>query len=181
MVDTSRFPNPHIFSGTMTLSGATTLAGAVTVTGAGLEQVVFSAETTIPTSHDPGHTDIVFPTIPANSVIVDFGFSIGAAIDTDGSSGTTFKVSLGKGGSQTNLMAAKTVGAANTDIAAGTMQSVSLGNLAAAGGAALTFDNGALLASTTAVTDLTARFSVGVAALDNPGGLRAFVKYVKLG
>jgi hypothetical protein len=73
------------------------------------------------------------------------------------------------------------VGAANTDIAAGTMQSVSLGNLAAAGGAALAFANGALLASTTAVSDLTARFTVGVADLANPGGLRAFIKYVKIG
>ena len=145
MADRSLHKERVDFEGATNLKGTTTISGDVTVTGAGLEQHVMSAETTIAVG--AGNTDIVFAAIPANSVIVDFGFTIGAAIDTDGSSGTTFAVSLGKGGSQTNLMAAKTVGAANTDIAAGTMQSVSLGNLAAAGGAALAFANGALLAS----------------------------------
>ena len=156
------------------------LEKAVTVEGAGLEQVVFSAETTIPASHtvNSGNTDIVFPTIPANSVILDFGVVFGALLDA--ASTGTFSVSLGKGGSQTNLMAAKQLNQTSNDIAAGAAVSVS-GGAANKAAATLAFDAGAALASTTAVTDLTARFNVGTASLAAPSGLRAFVKYALIG
>ena len=156
------------------------LEKAVTVEGAGLEQVVFSAATTIPVAQ--GNTDIVFPTIPANSVILDFGLTAGALIDADSSS--TFSVSLGKGGSQTNLMAAKQINQTSNDIAAGATVSVSGGaaNKAASSAAAtLAFADAAALASTTAVTDLTARVTVGGADLSAVGGVRVFVKYALIG
>tara|TARA_A100001391_G_scaffold2076_1_gene2157 strand:- start:6365 stop:6901 length:537 start_codon:yes stop_codon:yes gene_type:complete len=160
------------------------LEKAVTVEGAGLEQVVVSAETTIPASHtdNSGNTDIVFPTIPANSVILDFGVIFGALLNAQSSG--TFSVSLGKGGSQTNLMAAKTMNQAGNDIAAGAAVSVSGGaaNKAASSAVAtLAFADAAPLASTTAVTDLTARFNVGTASLVAPSGVRAFVKYALIG
>tara|TARA_Y100001938_G_C7940926_1_gene354277 strand:- start:62 stop:598 length:537 start_codon:yes stop_codon:yes gene_type:complete len=160
------------------------LEKAVTVEGAGLEQVVFSAETTIPASHtvNGGNTDIVFPTIPANSVILDFGVVFGALLDA--ASTGTFSVSLGKGGSQDNLMVAKQLNQTSNDIAAGAAVSVSGGaaNKAASSAAAtLAFKPAAALASTTAVTDLTARFNVGTASLAAPSGLRAFVKYALIG
>jgi hypothetical protein len=150
---------------------------AVTVEGTGVEQVLFSDATTVAVG--VGTTNIVFPTIPANALITDFGVTVTTLIDA--STDTVFNANLGKGGSQTNLVGVTQINQTSNDIAVGATVSVSGGaaNKAAASGAAtLAFADGALLASTTAVTDLTAQVAVVGAVLQNPGAVKAFVKYV---
>tara|TARA_A100001391_G_scaffold2076_1_gene2156 strand:- start:5787 stop:6329 length:543 start_codon:yes stop_codon:yes gene_type:complete len=155
----------------------------VTVEGTGVEQVLFSDATTVAVGI--GTTNMVFPTIPANALITDFGITITTLIDvTTGGSGTVFNANLGKGGSQTNLVGVTQINGTGVDLAAGATISVSGGaanHAGPSGGtdiATLAFADGALLASTTALTDLTAQVAVVDAVLSNPGAVRAFVKYV---
>ena len=150
-----------------------TLDSAVTVNGAGVQAVKFSDELTIAVGQADYDTSVV---LPANALIIDLGIVCTTQIDCAGASTVTVDFGTSAGGAE--LVVAKQINAAGTDVLAGAAQSVLLGNTATVAGTAFATIVPAQLLRNTAATTIHMRTTVGGADLTTAGAVRMFVRYV---
>ena len=145
----------------------------VTGTGVeGLEAIKFSSKITVGATQTNYDTAAI--SIPANALITDLGYICVDALDSD--TGTTLTFSFGTAAGGAQLVAATQLNQTNTDIAAGVIQSLQLGNVPHASGAAIPYKADAAYFSATA-RDIFMRVTVGGANMSNAGSVTAFVKY----
>ena len=145
----------------------------VDVQSTGLEGVLVSSETSLPTAI--GNTDIQF-SMPAGALVTDFGFVVTSAVGGGGNGGT-MTVDLGTSAGGAQLVATAVVADADSTIAAGSSMSVLNAVKADASGAAFgDFKDASVLHSSSART-LTARFAQGAGAAAAIGKVFAYIKY----
>jgi len=139
----------------------------------GLQGIVFSSQTTIPVTNS--NTTTMEIHLPANSLILDVGLVTIEAIDCATSSTVTLSFGNASGGAQ--FVAATQINQTNTDVAAGTMISVSQENLVHASGTKLPVFAVAAPLYAAANRTVYANVAIGGAELSGAGSVRAFVKY----
>ena len=143
------------------------------VNGAGVQAVKFSDELTIDTPEDNYDTSVV---LPANALIIDLGIVCTTQIDCAASSTVTVDFGTSAGGAE--LVVAKMINVAGTDVLAGAAQSVLLGNTATVGGTAFATILPAQLLRNPAATTIHMRTTIAGEALSTAGAVRMFVRYV---
>lgn len=145
----------------------------VTGTGVeGLEAIKFGTSTTLSVGQANYDADAI--SIPANALITDLGYIALTALDVTTSGTLTFSFGTAAGGAE--LVAATQLNQTAADIAIGVTQSLQLGNLPHASGAAIPYKAGAAYFSSSA-RDIHMRVTVAGANLTTASRVVPFVKY----
>lgn len=154
--------------------GGLSIENAATVTGAAIESVKYSASTSTGTAI--GNVDVSVE-LPLGALVTDIGFICTEAIDCAGAS--TLTADVGTTAGAADVLVAKVLNAAGTDVLAGATASVALGNLLTVGGNAFAAPLPAQLLYNAAVAEtLHMRLAIGGAILTGAGAFRMYVKYI---